>query len=72
MSSVGAYRRHRRLALFLLTALAAALTVTPDAVNMLALAVPLWGLYELGILLCRLTSRPTTANEADGREILEV
>jgi sec-independent protein translocase protein TatC len=70
--SVDTYRRHRRLALFLLTALAAALTVTPDAVNMLALAAPLWGLYELGILLCRLTSRPTAVDEAEGQELLEV
>lgn len=70
--SVDAYRRHRRLALFLLTALAAVLTVTPDAVTMLALAVPLWGLYELGILLCRLTSRPTLTPEAEGQELLEV
>jgi sec-independent protein translocase protein TatC len=68
--SVGDYRRHRRLALFLLTALAAVLTVTPDAVNMLALALPLWGLYELGILLCRLTSRPIAADE--GQKLLEV
>jgi sec-independent protein translocase protein TatC len=70
--SVGGYRQHRRLALLLLTALAAVLTVTPDAVNMLALAVPLWGLYELGILLCRLTPRPAPASEAEGQELLEV
>lgn len=47
------YRRHRRLAMFVLTVLAAVLTVTPDWMNMLSLAVPLWGLYEVGILMCR-------------------
>jgi sec-independent protein translocase protein TatC len=46
------FRRHRRLAIFLWAIAAAVLTVTPDIVNMLALALPLWGLYEVGILLC--------------------
>jgi sec-independent protein translocase protein TatC len=50
------YRRNRRLAIFLLAALAAVVTVTPDPLNMLALAVPLWGLYEIGILMCRVPS----------------
>jgi sec-independent protein translocase protein TatC len=49
------YRRNRRLAMFALSIVAAILTVTPDWMNMLALAVPLWGLYEVGILLCRRT-----------------
>jgi sec-independent protein translocase protein TatC len=60
------FRRHRRLALFLLTILAAVVTVTPDAYNMLALTLPLWGLYELGILLCRLTARPEDDPEESG------
>jgi sec-independent protein translocase protein TatC len=55
--SVDTYRNHRRLAIFLMAVLAAVLTVSPDWFNMLALAVPLWFLYELGIVLCRLASR---------------
>ena len=51
--SVESYRRNRRLAMFLLAVLAAVVTVTPDPINMMALAVPLWGLYEVGILMCR-------------------
>jgi sec-independent protein translocase protein TatC len=51
--SAEAYRSHRRLAVFLLALLAALLSVSPDWYSMLALAVPLWGLYEIGILLCR-------------------
>jgi sec-independent protein translocase protein TatC len=47
------YRRNRRLAIFLLAFAAAVLTVTPDVVGMLSLAVPLWLLYEAGILVCR-------------------
>jgi sec-independent protein translocase protein TatC len=56
----GAFGRHRRAALLGLAVLAAVVT-PPDAVNMLALAVPLWGLYELGIFLCRLAPRPDPA-----------
>jgi sec-independent protein translocase protein TatC len=52
------YRRHRRLALFLLALVAALLAVAPDWYSMVALMLPLWGLYELGILLCRLSPRP--------------
>jgi sec-independent protein translocase protein TatC len=49
------YRRNRRLAVFLLFVAAAVLTVTPDMVGMLSLALPLWLLYEAGILLCHLS-----------------
>jgi sec-independent protein translocase protein TatC len=52
------YRRHRRMAIFVLSLVAAFLAVCPDAVNMLSLAIPLWGLYELGIWLCVLAPRP--------------
>jgi sec-independent protein translocase protein TatC len=51
------YRRNRRLAVFLLFFVAAVLTVTPDMVGMLSLALPLWLLYEAGILLCRWSGR---------------
>jgi sec-independent protein translocase protein TatC len=51
------YRRNRRLAIFILAFVAAVLTVTPDPVGMLSLAVPLWLLYEAGILLCRWSER---------------
>jgi sec-independent protein translocase protein TatC len=53
-----AFRRHRRLAWFLLAVLAAVITPTVDAVNLLLLWVPLCGLYELGLFLCRLSPRP--------------
>lgn len=61
--SVADYRRNRRLAMFLLAVLAAVLSVTPDYFNMLALAVPLWGLYEVGIVLCRWSPRPPSEPE---------
>jgi sec-independent protein translocase protein TatC len=49
---VDTYRRNRRLAIFLLAVVAAVFSVTPDYYSMLALVVPLWALYEVGILLC--------------------
>jgi sec-independent protein translocase protein TatC len=55
--SVEGYRRHRRLAIFFLAVLAAVISVTPDYYSMLALTLPLWGLYEVGILLCRWAPR---------------
>jgi sec-independent protein translocase protein TatC len=55
--STSTYRNNRRLAFFLLAVLAAVVTVTPDWVNMLALAGPLCLLYEGGIVLCRLVPR---------------
>jgi len=71
--SVAGYRRHRRLAIFLLALLAALLTVTPDLYSMLALTVPLWGLYEVGILLCRWTPRPPSeAEEAETEELIQI
>jgi sec-independent protein translocase protein TatC len=64
--SVDGYRRHRRLAVFLLAVLAAVISVTPDWINMGALAVPLWGLYEVGILMCRWSPRqPTEPEESE-------
>jgi sec-independent protein translocase protein TatC len=57
------FRRHRRMAIFVLAVAAAVLSVTPDAVNMLALAVPLWGLYEVGILMCSWWGHPRMLHE---------
>lgn len=62
------YRRNRRLAMFLLAVLAAVVSVTPDWINMLALAVPLWALYEVGILMCRRSAR--RPDESEGSESL--
>jgi sec-independent protein translocase protein TatC len=67
---VADYRRHRRLAFFLLAVLAAVLTVTPDPVNMLWLAAPMWGLYELGILFCWLAPRRAEIEEEEMAEDL--
>jgi sec-independent protein translocase protein TatC len=46
------YRRHAILAIVII---AAVVTPTADAFSCLALAVPMWILYELGILMVRIT-----------------
>lgn len=66
---VQTYRTNRRLAIFLLTVLAALLTVTPDWFNMMALAVPLWLLYELGILLCSLSQPPAEHDDVEATAV---
>jgi sec-independent protein translocase protein TatC len=53
-----AYRGKRRQAWFVLAFVGAVLTPTPDAINLLFLWLPLIGLFELGIVLCRLAPRP--------------
>jgi sec-independent protein translocase protein TatC len=40
-----------------------AMVTPPDVVSQVTLAVPLYGLFELGILLCYLTSRSKTADK---------
>ncbi|MBI2845540.1 MAG: twin-arginine translocase subunit TatC [Chloroflexi bacterium] len=44
------YRRH---AIVLIAVIAAVITPTPDPFNMMLVMLPLWGLYEVGILLAR-------------------
>jgi len=47
VKSLGRYRRYVIVAILIL----AALVTSPSPVDQIALAIPMWGLYELGILL---------------------
>jgi len=49
-----AFSRNRRYAILIISIAAALLTPTPDVVNMMLMGLPLYGLYEAGILLLRL------------------
>src|SRR5262249_40333034 len=70
---VSVYRKQRRMAYFILALVAAFLAAAPDAFNMMMLAIPLWGLYELGILLCHYQPRQEfDADELDSQERVEV
>jgi sec-independent protein translocase protein TatC len=53
--------RTRRYAVLVIVIAAAVITPTPDIYNMSLLAVPLYVLYEIGILLLRLGERNLTA-----------
>jgi sec-independent protein translocase protein TatC len=66
---VDTYRKHRKMAFMLLAVLACFLAATPDAFGMLSLAVPLWLLYELGILLCRWFPPPKSEFEEEDAEL---
>lgn len=50
-------RRTRRYAFVIIVVIAAFITPTGDPYNLLLLALPMYALYELGILLCRLMPR---------------
>jgi sec-independent protein translocase protein TatC len=51
--SLGTYRRHVIVGLFVFAALA----TSPSPVDQVLLALPMWGLYELGVLLVWLSQR---------------
>ncbi len=53
---LSAYRRH---AILLITVLSAIITPTPDPFNLALMAVPMYLLFELGILLVRVAQRPS-------------
>jgi sec-independent protein translocase protein TatC len=60
---VSVYRKHRRMAYFLIACSYVIIGMSPDAFSMLSLVVPLWALYELGIFLCRFA--PESSNDFD-------
>jgi sec-independent protein translocase protein TatC len=66
---VDVYRKHRRMAYFLLAILGAFIAATPDAVGMAAIAIPLCFLYEFGILLCRWFPRPQSEFAEEDEEL---
>jgi sec-independent protein translocase protein TatC len=67
------YTKNRRMAYFILAAAGALLAAAPDALNMMLLAVPLWLLYEFGILLCRFAPKSASdLGEPDPDEMVEV
>jgi len=67
------YTKNRKFAYFILAIVGAVLAAAPDALNMMMLTVPLWSLYEFGILLCRFSPRAKQElEEPDPEEMVEV
>jgi sec-independent protein translocase protein TatC len=62
------FRDYRRYAAFALAFVSAVLTPTPDVVTMLWLFVPMYGLYELGILVCAWAARNDSNIDAPNPE----
>jgi sec-independent protein translocase protein TatC len=54
----------RRYAIVIITIIAALITPTGDPYNLMLLALPMYLLYELGILLTRLVPRPSPVSES--------
>ncbi|MGQ9498872.1 MAG: twin-arginine translocase subunit TatC [Dissulfurimicrobium sp.] len=51
------FARQRRYAILLISIVAAILTPTPDVFNMMLMGLPLYFLYELGIIFAKINSR---------------
>jgi sec-independent protein translocase protein TatC len=67
------YKKHRRIAMFLMAVLAVILSASPDVFSMMSLTVPLWVLYEVGILMCMWSPRPKyEEDESEPEEMIEV
>jgi sec-independent protein translocase protein TatC len=72
--TVESYYRKWRIACFLIHVFAAVITPSVDIVSMEALALPMFGLYGLGILLCKFNRRKPDLEEdvPETQEMVEV
>jgi Tat protein translocase TatC len=68
VTTVPMYLSYWKIAFFLIHVLAAFLMPTPDIISMELLAIPLFGLYGLGILLCKLNPGSTEEEETPSSE----
>jgi sec-independent protein translocase protein TatC len=65
-------REKRKFAMFLMAVFVAVVTPTPDALSMMFLWLPMCGLYELGIVMCRIIPKPDYLNLEPDDEMVEV
>jgi Tat protein translocase TatC len=74
VTTVPMYLGYWKIAFFLIHVLAAFLMPTPDIISMELLAIPLFGLYGLGILLCKLNPSSTESEEetSSAEQMVEV
>jgi sec-independent protein translocase protein TatC len=66
-----AFRKKRFVAWFILCVFAAMVTPS-DALSMLMLMIPMWGLYELGILMVQYSAPPPEPVPDPSEELIEV
>jgi sec-independent protein translocase protein TatC len=62
--------KQRRYAILVIFVAAALLTPSPDALTQIIMAIPLMGLYEIGIFVAKFAEkkRPKADNEKDNKE----
>jgi sec-independent protein translocase protein TatC len=72
--TVDTYRRHRRIAWFLMAIFAAVITPSTDPISMCLMWVPMCFLFELGIWMCKLKPRQSDfdIDVPDSEEMVEV
>jgi Tat protein translocase TatC len=72
--TVQAYLSYWKIAFLVIHVIAAVLMPSPDIVSMELLAIPLLGLYGLGILLCKLNPKVTESEEetSESEQMVEV
>ncbi len=71
--SVDFYVRYWKIVIFVLLILSGFFQASPDPLSMFLLALPMWGLYGLGILMCKMVPKPTSDLEMpDPEEMVEV
>ncbi len=67
------YMRHWKVVILVLLILSGFFQASPDPLSMMLLAVPMWCLYGLGILMCKMVPKPTSDLEMpDPEELVEV
>jgi sec-independent protein translocase protein TatC len=69
---VATIKKHRNLAWFVLAVVAVILAPSPDPVSYFAMYLPLVGLFELGILLCRFSPQTAFDDVPESEEVVEV
>jgi sec-independent protein translocase protein TatC len=71
--TVNTYVSHWRIAIFIIVVLSGLLQVSTDPFSMMAMAIPLCGLYALGILLCKMSAKDKLDMDVpDPEEMVEV
>jgi sec-independent protein translocase protein TatC len=73
LMSVETYKQHWRIVLFSIAILYVIISPTPDPMTMILFLLPMYSLYGLGILLCRLSPRQQEeAEETESDDLIEV
>jgi sec-independent protein translocase protein TatC len=62
--SIKSFRKSRKYVIIAIFVIAAVVTPSPDVISQIALAIPLYALFEIGILLCWFAERKKKSQEA--------